>query len=180
MIPLRLKQPGIYACKNVRFYGMPMISLVKGSTIRIGDNCVICSDSRMTTLAVNHPVLMRTLRSEAVITIGANTGISGGTICAATRIEIGKDCLIGANVVIVDTDFHPLNPIGRRSNSNWQDIVSRPIIIGENVFIGAEVLILKGVSIGENSIIGMGSVVTKNVPPNTIVAGNPAKMIRKI
>lgn len=171
---------GVKVVVWANFYGMPIISLHKDSEIIIGKDCTLCSYSDMTDLGVNHPVVLRTLRPGASIVIGNNTGISGGSICAALRVEIGSECLLGANVTISDTDFHPIEPIGRRYNNNYNDISAAPIIIEDNVFIGAGAFILKGVRIGKNSVIGAGSVVTKNVAENTIVAGNPAKLIKKL
>ena len=174
----KLKKLGVLSTKSTRFYGMPIISLATESTIEIGEHSVICSDSEMTALGVNHPVVLRTLAPGAAIVIGKNTGISGGSICAAIRVEIGNECLLGANVIIADTDFHPIKPLGRRHNSNPLEIGSEPIVIEDNVFIGTGVVILKGVRVGKNSVIGAGSVVTKNVPANAIVAGNPARFLR--
>ena len=180
VIRAQIKQSGGVAPLSVVFYGMPIVSIEQGSKIEIGENSVICSDARMTTLGVNHPVVIRTLRPEAKIIIGRDTGISGGVICAAIRVRIGNECLIGANVVIADTDFHPLNPIGRRYNGNPLDIGAAPVEIEDNVFIGTGTIILKGVTVGKNSVIGAGSVVTKDVPPNSVVAGNPAKVLRRL
>lgn len=180
MTPILVKQTGVHTQKNVRFHGMPIISLFGDSVISIGESCVICSDTRMTALGLNHRVVMRTLRQGAKIVIGRNTGMSGGVICAASRVEIGDDCLIGANVVISDTDFHSLNPVGRRENCNWDEIVIRPVVIEDNVFIGTGAIVLKGVTIGKNSVIGAGAVVTKNIPQSSVAAGNPARVIRTL
>jgi acetyltransferase-like isoleucine patch superfamily enzyme len=120
------------------------------------------------------------LREGAVLDIGADTGISGASICAAVSVKIGQKVLIGANVTIADTDFHAINPAGRRHNKNHDEIASRPVLIGDNVFIGAGSYILKGVTIGENSIIGANSVVAKSIPANVIAAGNPAKIVKEI
>jgi acetyltransferase-like isoleucine patch superfamily enzyme len=176
----KIRRSGVIVALNVTFYGAPIISIAKDSAIEIGENCVICSDSNMTDLGVNHPVVMRTLRPGANIIIGSDTGISGGAICAAVSVKIGNECLIGANVVIADTDFHPINPLGRRYNLNSLEISAMPVEIEDNVFIGTSAIILKGVKIGKHSVIGAGSVVTKDVPPNSIVAGNPAKVLKRL
>ena len=91
-------------------------------------------------------------------------------------IYIGSDCLFGTNVFISDSDFHNLGITARHREPPQ----TRPVHIGNNVFIGSDVKILKGVTIGDNAVIGMGSVVTKDVPANYIAAGNPAKLIRQI
>jgi carbonic anhydrase/acetyltransferase-like protein (isoleucine patch superfamily) len=171
---------GVKVGKRVKLLGMPIVTVQKESLITLGDDCVLCSLSNMTDLGVNHPVILRTLRSVASITIGDHTGISGGSFCAASKIKIGKNCLLGANVTITDSDFHPIKPEGRRYNVNPEDIFTSPVIVEDNVFIGSGAYILKGVTIGENSVVGAGSIVTKDVPRNSIVAGNPAKLIRMI
>lgn len=179
-IPMRLRSLGVQLGTNVQLIGMPIVSLVPGSKIWIGDRTVLCSDSRFTALGVNHPVVLRTLRPGAEIYIGNDTGISGGTICSAVSVKIGSECLFGANITIADTDFHAIKPDNRRFNNNLEDIACSPVSIGDNVFIGTGSIVLKGVDIGDNSVIGGGSLVIKNVSNNTIAAGNPAKSIRTI
>ena len=85
--------------------------------------------------------------------------------------------MIGGGVCIYDTDFHPLSSVDRLKD-NAEKIASGAVNIEENAFIGANCTVLKGVTIGKNSIIGACSVVTKNIPPNEIWAGNPAKFIK--
>ena len=174
-----IRSQGVIIDNKAKFYGMPIISMSINSEIIIGNNCTLCSDSKYTALGVNHPVIMRTLRPNSKIIIGKNTGISGASICSAIKITIGEECLLGANVIIADTDFHTIKPYQRRFNSNYDDISSKEVIIENNVFIGANSIILKGVTIGENSVVGAGSIVTKNVRRNSIVAGNPAIEMRK-
>lgn len=175
-----IKRSGGSVSPGVIFFEAPIVSIAEGSRIEIGENCVICSDSKNTTLGVNHPLVLRTLRPGARIVIGKDTGISGGSICAALSVKIGEHCLVGANVTITDTDFHPIDPEGRRYNENPEGIGAAPVEIEDNVFIGTGAIILKGVRIGKNSVIGAGSVVTRDVPPDSIAAGNPAKVLRNI
>lgn len=89
-------------------------------------------------------------------------------------ISIGDDCLIGPNVQLLAVS-HAVNPTERLNKENF----AAPITIGNNVWIGAGVIVLAGVTIGENAVIGAGSVVTKSIASNTVVAGNPAREIRK-
>lgn len=122
-------------------------------------------------------------------TIGNFTLLNGALIMAEERIEIGSHCLISWNVGIADSDFHPLEPAQRLIDAQalapfFKDRPPRPalrtapVVIEDNVWIGMNATILKGVTIGENSVVAAGSVVTKTVPPNTVVAGNPAIVVR--
>ena len=108
---------------------------------------------------------------------------------AEERIEIGSHCLISWNVGIADSDFHPLEPAQRLIDAHalapfYKDrpsrpkLETRPVKIADNVWIGMNAIILKGVTIGENSVVAAGAVVVKSVPPNTIVAGNPAVAVK--
>ncbi len=119
------------------------------------------------------------VKEGAELNIGNNVGISCTAIFCTTKITIGNNVRIGGNCVIYDTDFHDLdteNRISKKEDKSF--IISRPVTIEENVFIGAHSTILKGVVIGKDSIIGAASVVTKSIPPNEIWAGNPARFIR--
>lgn len=180
VVPATVQRQGVTVHGTVRYYGAPIISRAPGSTISIGARCVLCSVSESTALGVNHPVILRTLRADARLSIGDDTGLSGATICAARSVSIGSRVLLGANVTVVDTDFHPVAARDRRFNSNHDDIAASPVTICDDVFIGAGALILKGVTVGENSIVGAGSVVTKSLPANVIAAGNPARIIREL
>ena len=128
-------------------------------------------------LGVNHAIIIRALKSGALLSIGSRVRMSGVTICAATKIVIGDRCVIGANATIVDTDFHSMDPSVRSSIEDFADAASRPVIIGNDVFVGGNSIILKGVTIGSGAVTGSNSVVTKNVPTGIIVAGNPAKPV---
>ena len=177
VVPWQLRRKGVQVASSARFFGTPIVSLEKSSSITIGERCSLASDSKYTALGVNHPIILRTLRPNAAISIGSDTGISGASICAGVEVLIGARCLIGANVIITDTDFHPVDPTDRRYSSGERGIAAKPVIIEDNVFIGANAIVLKGVRIGQNSVVGAGSTVTRNVPPNSVVAGNPAHAI---
>lgn len=114
----------------------------------------------------------------AELNIGDHSGFSGVSIYCNDKINIGKYCNIGGNTSIFDTDFHSLNYLERRKSN--EGAKKKAITIGDDVFIGANSIILKGVTIGDRSIVGAGSVVSKNIPCDEIWAGNPAKFIKKI
>ena len=114
------------------------------------------------------------LYPNSELEIGSGYMNAGAQIRCKERITIGENCAIARNVLIMDFDAHLITYADGSTNR-----VTAPITIGNSVWIGAGATILKGVTIGDNAIIGAGSVVTKDVKPNTIVAGNPAKLIRE-
>lgn len=178
--PRLLTAAGVELGADVRFYGLPIVGKAPTSTIQVGARSVLCSSSRFTALSVAKPVTMRTLRPGAVIRIGEDCGLSGTVICAANSVHIGDQCLIGADVHIVDTDFHPIDPSRRRFTSDPAFVASAPIHIGRNVFLGAGVVVLKGVTIGDDAVVGAASVVTRAVPAGAIAAGNPARVVGNV
>jgi acetyltransferase-like isoleucine patch superfamily enzyme len=101
-------------------------------------------------------------------------------ISAYKRVEIGDDTLIAGNVQIYDNISHPVDPERRLRHDRLREDEAAPVIIGRNVWIGAGAIIMKGVTIGDNSVVAAGAIVTKSVPANTLVAGNPAAVIRTI
>jgi len=124
-------------------------------------------------------------------TIGDFTLLNGALIMAEEKIEIGSHCLVSWNVGVADSDFHPLAPAQRlidaqalapyfKSRPARPKLKTVPVKIFDNVWIGMNAVILKGVTIGENSVVAAGSVVTKSVEPNTVVAGNPAVVVRQL
>jgi acetyltransferase-like isoleucine patch superfamily enzyme len=108
----------------------------------------------------------------ARIHIGNGTYLNRNTeIVAAQRVTIGRDCMIARDVIIMDTDQHELPGRG---------LVARPVEIGNGVWIGTRAIVLKGVTIGHGAVVAAGSVVTKDVPPRTVVAGVPARVIQSL
>ena len=123
--------------------------------------------------------------------IGDYTLLNGALVMAEESIDIGSYCLISWNVGIADSDFHPLEPALRRidamaispySNPRPErpEISTKPVKIGDNVWIGMNAVILKGVTIGDNSVVAAGSVVSKSIPANVVVAGNPAVIVKEL
>lgn len=112
----------------------------------------------------------------ARLEIGARSFVNYGTSIAAYElVRIGPDCLIGTHCLLIDNEFHRLEPDRRLERPP-----SRPIILEENVWLGARVIILPGVTIGAGSAVGAGSVVTRDIPPRSVAAGVPARVIRRI
>lgn len=167
---------GVYN-SSWRFWGLPLLAMHKGSSIVIGDHFVACGDASRNSIGVAQKVIIKTTSSSAEIAIGSNVGVSGCSISAADSIFIGDGTFIGSGVLITDNDAHAVHPCLRRDNAYT---LSRPVVIGRNVFVGARSIVLKGVTIGEGSVIGAGSVVTKDIPAMSIAAGNPAVVIRQI
>lgn len=178
LIRLRFAVNGIPWGQGWRFYGIPIIQKHRRSTMRFGDELKLRSALRSNPLAPQHPVFLTTWQPGAVLEVGDDFAMTSGVICAAERITIGRHVMVGANCTIVDTDFHPLDADLRRRVPMAAQ--TAPVHIEDDVFIGMHSLILKGVTLGEGSVIGAGSVVTKVVPPHTIAAGNPARIIREL
>jgi len=161
-----------------RCYGLPIIQRHRQSEIRIGRRMNLRSTARSNPLGPNHPVIISTRRAGARLTIGDDFGMTGGSLVCDERISIGDRVWVGANTVIADTDFHPLQP--QRRQIAPLDAKTAPISIADDVFIGMRALILKGVSIGAGAVIGAGSVLRRDVPAGAIVAGNPAVVLGEL
>ena len=164
--------------ENFAALGFMDVRLQKSSIINIGHDVLFRNRTIDNFVGIYKRSSICVLR-EAILNIGENTGFSNVSIFCSKKIIIGKYCNFGGNVSIWDTDFHPLDYIKRRNNDE-SSIISKPIFIGDDVFIGANCIVLKGVNIGNRSIIGAGSVVTGTIPPDEVWAGNPAKFIKKL
>jgi acetyltransferase-like isoleucine patch superfamily enzyme len=118
------------------------------------------------------------MTSMAQLKLRDRVGLSGSIIVAGNSIDIGEDTILGAGCMVLDNDFHSLG-----SGFTWLNEYSKnskPVKIGRGCFIGTRSIILKGVTLGDRVIVGAGSVVTKDFPAFTIVAGNPARIIGSI
>lgn len=165
--------------KNLCLKGVPVIYNTKGATLEIGDNCVIKSSFLSNLVGLYSRTIIVTRTPEAKIVIGENVGISGATIYARKGIRIGDNTNIGGNVKILDNDFHPIEAEARLVDDK-EKIGTSPITIGKNCFIGCNSLILKGTELGDGCVVGAGAVVSGKFADNTVIAGNPAREIRKI
>ena len=169
-------------CKNVklnagfRINKWPLIKVHKNALLVISDGVLLNSSNYSYHINMYSKVKIMCDVEGAQINIGKNTRIHGTCIHAFKKIDIGQDCLIAANCQIFDSNGHNSLPDERRTNNGE----AKEIKIGDNVWIGANSIILPGVSIGSNSIIAAGSVVNKSVPAEHIAGGNPAKLIKRI
>lgn len=161
-----------------RIFGLPLIQRHRGSVIEIGSHLQMRNWFSSNPLGVTHRTILATRSASAGIYVGSHVGLSGATICAESSISIGERVRIGANSVIVDTDFHPLVASERLADPTAGQ--SRPVTIENDVFIGMHAIILKGSHIGEGSVIGAGSVVSGKIPAGVIAAGNPARVIKSL
>jgi len=164
--------------KNVRFVGLPIITMTRETSLAIGEGSLLCSSTRGNALGIDHPVVLRTWLPGARLSIGSDVGISGASICASLSIEIGDGCLIGANAVIIDSDMHPARGPDRRYGPHPEPRPSDRVLIGNNVFIGTGAIVLKGSTIGSNATIGAGAVVAGEVPQGALAVGNPFSILR--
>jgi len=172
---LSLYLRGIKTGKKLKFYGLPVAIRMIDSRIEIGNGCSFRSDFTSNLVGVNRKCIITTLRRNAEIKIGNNSGFSGTVIAAAGNIKIGSNVLCGANTTITDYDWHGIDPDKRNKSAE-----PKPVVIEDNVWLGLNSVVLKGVIIGKNSVIGANSVVTKNIPANVIAAGNPCRVIKEI
>lgn len=183
---LALKAIKVQYGKNLLLKGIPVIFNKKGAELILGDNVVIKSSFLSNLVGLYSRTIIVTRRPDAYIRIGNNVGISGATIYARKGISIGDNTAVGGNVKILDNDFHPLDWETRNKYLNDPhggdaDVVpAREIKIGKNCFIGCNSIILKGTVLGDGCVVGAGAVVSGFFEPDSVIAGNPAKVIRKL
>ena len=170
---------GVRFGKNVRLQGLPVIVSRSRGGVCFGSDVTVKSSFLSNLIGLYQRCVIVARTPQARVIVGDDVGMSGVTVYARERIEIGSHCRIGANTKILDNDFHPVDPALRLRASN-ENMGVRPVRIGENVFIGCNCLILKGVTIGDNTTIGAGSVVSRDIPANCVAAGNPAAVVRRL
>jgi len=147
--------------RRVTLYGR--LALQNRGRLVLGD--------RIRLVSTPYPLEIVTMRGGC-IEVGTNVFVNFGTsIVASNRISIGNDCLIGTHVMIMDCDFH------RVEDKTW-DTTGYPVVIEDRVWLANRCIILKGVRVGHDSVVAAGAVVTRDVPPRSVVAGNPARVVR--
>jgi len=166
---IKMRLWGIEFGKGCSFRGNMLFFRGNGSSITIGDHCSFNSDSRFNFRGVNHRCILQAVKGGKII-IGNHCGFSGVSIVSNVGVTIGNNVLVGTNTMIGDRNGH---------ESRFPEWQPKPVYIGNNVWIGMNSVIMRGVTIGDNVVIGANSVVTKDVPANTIAAGTPCKVIKE-
>ncbi len=172
--------------KNLLLKGVPVIFNKGGARLVIGDNVTIKSSFLSNLVGLYSRTIIVTRCPGARIVIGDNVGISGATIYGRKKIVIGSRTCIGGNAKILDNDFHPIEAEARNrllSDENGGDsdcIPAKEIIIGKDCFIGCNAIILKGTVLGDGCVVGAGAVVSGKFESGCVIAGNPARVIRRL
>jgi maltose O-acetyltransferase len=151
--------------QRVRLWGVPLIE--NHGELLIGDRV---------RLASNVSTLQLSVGSAGRLEIGDRVLINHGCSLGATKlVRIGERCNIGSQCILIDNAFHQLDPERRDEQPE-----SAPVVLESNVWLATRVIVLPGVTIGRNSVVGAGSVVTRDIPPDVLAAGIPAKVIRPL
>lgn len=173
--------------KNFRVFNHLYLKIHVGALVQIGNNCTIMSGAGLNPLSRNIKTCIY-VGKKATLKLGNDVGISSSTLWVKESVSIGNSVAIGADCIIMDTDAYNLDwkiRCSEETNEYGESVdmvtaASAPIVIEDNVLVGARCIILKGVTIGARSIIGSGSIVTKDIPSDCIAAGNPCKVIKSI
>jgi acetyltransferase-like isoleucine patch superfamily enzyme len=170
------RQPGVVV-GEVEVEGIPLIDVRNGGRVIIEDHVRLCSRNSGYHLNLFAPVKLFADRPGAVVKIGAHSRVYGTCIHAFASIEIGRNCLIAGNCQIMDASGHELCFADVDERAGSKD-AGRPIVIEDSVWLGTGTIVMPGVRIGRGSVVGAGSVVTRDIPPLCLAAGNPARVIR--
>ncbi|MRS65529.1 acyltransferase [Larkinella terrae] len=174
---VKFRYPNVNIGSNVSIYGKIIFRVDKTAQVTIGNNVIFRSSTRSNFAGICKYTSIF-VGKNATLTIGDFSGFSGVSIYCSKEISIGSYCILGVNSNVWDTDFHPLDYKLRRTQLDGAG--QSPIRIENDVFVGGNSTLLKGVTIGSRSIIGTSSVVTKSIPADQIWAGNPARYIRQV
>lgn len=166
--------------RGLQAMGLVDIDLFPGSELVIGNNVTLCSAPDRYHLAQYGPVKLRCFSPTARIVLGDRAWLNGAVVASRSRpVVIGAGTIFAGNVVVIDSDHHKLWPPEERMTFTTTD-EDRAVAIGENCWLGLNVIVLKGTILGDNVVVGAGSVVAGEFPPNCVIAGSPARIIRHL
>ena len=175
---IKLRACGICVGRHCVIHGHVGVNIAPSAKVSIGDNFYMSSGGHRNPLCGNIEGFFYA-GENACICIGNHVGMSSTVLRAAQSITIGNYVKIGANVKVMDADAHALDfNVRRVREEDAKQKRCAPVVIEDDVLIGVNSIILKGVTIGARSIIGAGSVVTKSVPSDCVACGNPARVVK--
>jgi len=176
---LYLRLWGVKYGKGLRMYSLPLCRRDRGAVIEIGAGVSIKNKLSENLAGAQHRTVIAATQPGARLIIGDYVGLSGVILNSAHEIIIEDNVALGTGVRVYDTDFHPVDAVARRKcDSN--EILTKSVRICEDVWVGTNVIILKGVTIGPRCVVGAGAVVTRSCPADTLVGGVPARVIREL
>lgn len=161
---------------TVVFYKSPIMNVSNLGGVKIGENCYVGRSEKGYHAGMPFYTSLFNDGDNSGIIVGNNCRINGAYIHAKEKITIGNNCVIASGVSIIDSNGHQVCSSNRTVGRD----IAKPIVIGDNVWIGINSIILKGTTIGDNSIVSAGSVCKGAYPKNSIISGNPANVIKKI
>lgn len=152
----------------------------RNNSITIGENLMMVSRFRSNPVGIVNPCVLDTLMGGKIL-IGNNVGMSGVVLSSRSSITVGNHVMLGGNVRVFDHNYHSLSAECRRDiRMDRQDVRTAPVLIGDDVLVGTNAMILKGVSIGNRAIVAAGAVVVKDIPAGEIWGGNPAVRLKSV
>lgn len=172
------RKHGLFLGAGVRMAGLPIIDIRNGASVHVGDRVVLNSLNYGYHANMFGRTKLFADRLGATIRIGAGSRLHGTCVHAFESITIGERCLIAANCQIIDGNGHETSfpNVERRLHTSDK---ARPVIIGDDVWLGLGVLVLPGVTIGQGAVVGAGSIVARDIPPFAVAVGNPARVVRR-
>lgn len=174
-----LRLHGIEFGPGLVLNSFPVCRRSAGARIRLGSNVAISNTINENLAGIAHRTVLAAIGEKAELVIGNSVGISGAILYCTCNITIEDYVNIGIGAKVYDTDFHPIGALARRAHDESQ-IKNAPVRICQDAWLGAESMVLKGVTIGARSIVAARAVVVKNVPEDCIVAGVPAKIVARL
>jgi len=171
-----LRLQGVKLGRGAMAQGRARIQCLAG-TISLGDGVILRSRDFGYHTQIAAPTKLMTDTPDARIEIGERSRLNGTTVHAKSQIKIGADCFLAAGTTIVDSHGHAMDAALRAAGKRDRPA---PISLGNRVWTGQGVIILKGVTIGDDVIIGAGSVVSTDLPPKTLCSGQPAQVLQEL